>query len=56
MGKHEVTQGEFLELFEENPSRFKLGLNHPVDNTSWDVAMLYCERLTQREARSWKIT
>ena len=55
MGKHEVTQGEFLELFEENPSRFKLGLNHPVDNTSWDVAMLYCERLTQREAKAGRL-
>jgi formylglycine-generating enzyme required for sulfatase activity len=55
MGKNEVTQGEFLELFEENPSRFKLGLNHPVDNTSWDIAMLYCERLTQREASAGRL-
>lgn len=55
MGKYEVTQGEFLELFEENPSRFKLGLDHPVDNTSWDMAMLYCERLTQREAQAGRL-
>ncbi|MDA7524292.1 formylglycine-generating enzyme family protein [Verrucomicrobia bacterium] len=55
MGRYEVTQGEYLELFEENPSRFKLGLDYPVENTSWDMAMLYCERLTQREAEAGRL-
>ena len=55
MGRYEVTQGEYLELFEENPSRFKLGLDYPVENTNWDIAMLYCERLTQREAEAGRL-
>ena len=55
MGRNEVTQGEYVDLMQENPSRFKFGSDHPVENTSWEMAMRYCERLTERESRAGRL-
>ena len=55
MGKHEITQGEYLDLIQDNPSRFKLGENFPVENTSWEMAMHYCQVLTERESKAGRL-
>jgi eukaryotic-like serine/threonine-protein kinase len=58
MGKHEVTQGEYLAVVGSNPSYFNgvqgetdygTDLNRPVESVSWDDAVAYCAALTARE-------
>jgi len=50
LGKYEVTQREWAALMKGNPSHFKeTGQLAPVEQVSWDDAMEYCRRLTERE-------
>jgi formylglycine-generating enzyme required for sulfatase activity len=55
MGKHEVTQGESLEVMGINSSRFTGDDNRPVEMVSWSFATNYCARLTQRERAAGRI-
>jgi formylglycine-generating enzyme required for sulfatase activity len=64
MGRHEVTQGEYLEVMGENPS-FHNGvrgavdwgtdLSRPVERVSWDDAVRYCSLLSARERAAGRI-
>jgi formylglycine-generating enzyme required for sulfatase activity len=59
MGRHEVTQGEYLDVMGINPSHFNgvrwgsidygTDLKRPVEQVSWDDAVAYCAALTDRE-------
>jgi formylglycine-generating enzyme required for sulfatase activity len=50
LGKYAVTQGQWAVLVGNNPSDFKqVGKDAPVENVSWDDAMAFCKRLTERE-------
>ncbi len=49
MGRHEVTQAEYVALMGVSSSVFQ-GETHPVDNVSWEDAREYCARLTLRES------
>jgi formylglycine-generating enzyme required for sulfatase activity len=51
MGRHEVTQAEFLATTGINPS-LSVGPQLPVDSVSWDDAVTYCALLTAAEALS----
>lgn len=42
IGKHEVTQTEWLQLMGGNPSRFRGG-SRPVDSVSWGECQSFCE-------------
>jgi formylglycine-generating enzyme required for sulfatase activity len=46
MGKHEVTQGEYLAVVGSNPSQFTGDPNRPVESVSWPEATNYCALLT----------
>lgn len=54
-GKYEVTQREYNAVMGKNPSRFK-GKNLPVECVSWDEAVKFCEKLTERERMLGRIS
>ncbi len=65
MGKHEVTQGEYLAVMGSNPSYFTTNdwngnpippdLSRPVEAVSWTDATVYCAALTERERVAGRI-
>jgi formylglycine-generating enzyme required for sulfatase activity len=55
MSDHEVTQAEYNAVMGSNPSNFR-GLNLPVETVSWNDAVTYCQKLTERERAGGRIT
>jgi len=45
MGKYEVTQREWKRVMGSNPSLFKKGDNHPVENVSYNDTVLFIRKL-----------
>ena len=58
LSDHEVTQGEYESVMETNPSVFTAtgGPNLPVEQVSWFEALLYCQKLTERDQAASRIT
>ena len=56
LSDHEVTQSEYLSVMGITPSFFKGDLNRPVETVSWDDAVEYCRKLTERERAEGRIT
>ncbi|MFA6714394.1 MAG: SUMF1/EgtB/PvdO family nonheme iron enzyme [Victivallaceae bacterium] len=54
IGKYEVTQSEYRKIMGSNPSHFK-GDNLPVEKVSWNNAVRFCERLTERERKAGRL-
>jgi formylglycine-generating enzyme required for sulfatase activity len=54
LGKTELTQAQWQAVMRSNPSRFR-GTDRPVENVSWDMAMLFCRRLTDRARAAGKL-
>jgi formylglycine-generating enzyme required for sulfatase activity len=55
MGKHEVTQREYLDVVGSNPSQFTGDLSRPVETVSWPEATNYCALLTAQQLAAGRI-
>lgn len=49
IGRYEVTQAQWQEVMESNPSHFADCADCPVENVSWDDVQLFMDRLNQQE-------
>ncbi len=54
LGKYEVTQAQWTEVMETNPSEFA-GDDLPVEMVSWKDAMGFCQKLTELERAAGRI-
>ncbi|WP_414621420.1 SUMF1/EgtB/PvdO family nonheme iron enzyme [Calothrix sp. CCY 0018] len=54
MGKFPVTQLQYQTIMGENPSHFK-GINKPVECVSWDNAVEFCARISQRTGKTYRL-
>ena len=54
LGTYEVTQAEYERIMDENPSRFK-GSKRPVERVSWNDAVVFCKRLSEKEGRAYRL-
>ena len=56
MGKYPVTQAQYQAITGTNPSRFSFkGNNRPVERVSWYDAVEFCEKLSQRTGKNYRL-
>ncbi len=48
MGKHEVTQAQWLKIMETNPAHFRENLQNPVDMVSWEDSQAFIGKLNRK--------
>jgi formylglycine-generating enzyme required for sulfatase activity len=54
MGKYPVTQAQYQAIMGNNPSHFK-GDNRPVESVSWDDAVAFCQKLSQKIGKNYQL-
>ncbi|MBU4486442.1 MAG: SUMF1/EgtB/PvdO family nonheme iron enzyme [Candidatus Delongbacteria bacterium] len=54
IGKYEVTQAQYQAVMGKNPSNFK-GDNLPVESVTWNDAVEYCRKLSQKEGVTYRL-
>ncbi len=54
LGKTPVTQAQYESVMGRNPARFK-GADFPVESISWEEAMTFCRKLTERERAAGRL-
>jgi len=55
IGKYEVTQGEWEEIMEDNPSKDIIGNNYPVEHTTWYEAQEFIKKLNQKTGQNYRL-
>jgi len=55
IGRHIVTQGQWAKVMGSNPSRFRKGGDHPVENVSWDDVQRFIRRLNGKTGRKYRL-
>ncbi|MEH2124725.1 MAG: SUMF1/EgtB/PvdO family nonheme iron enzyme [Nostoc sp.] len=54
MGKYEITQAQYQTIMGNNPSYFK-GEKRPVEQVSWDDAVEFCQKLSQKRGKTYRL-
>lgn len=54
MGKYPVTQAQYQAIMGTNPSDFN-GSNRPVERVIWNDAIAFCEKLSQRIGKNYRL-
>jgi formylglycine-generating enzyme required for sulfatase activity len=55
MSKYPITQKQYLAVMEDNPSRFKGDENCPVENVTWNMAVEFCQKLSQSTGQAVRL-
>jgi len=56
MGKYELTQAQYQAIIGTNPAYFKdKGDNRPVENVSWNDAVTFCQKLSQKTGKNYRL-
>ena len=55
LGVYEVTQKQYEQVMHTNPSRFGGDWRRPVESVSWDDAVEFCRRLSNKEPREYRL-
>jgi len=55
LGVTEVTQEQYERVMGENPSKFKGDPQRPVEQVSWDDAVAFCRKLSEKEGRTYRL-
>lgn len=54
LGKYQVTQAQWEAIMGPKPSLFK-GPNRPVDRVSWNEAVEFCQKLSQKSGKDYRL-
>jgi formylglycine-generating enzyme required for sulfatase activity/tRNA A-37 threonylcarbamoyl transferase component Bud32 len=54
IGKYTLTQAQYQAIIGSNPAYFK-GNNRPVEQVSWDDAVAFCQKLSQKTGKNYKL-
>ncbi|WP_040896975.1 SUMF1/EgtB/PvdO family nonheme iron enzyme [Xenococcus sp. PCC 7305] len=54
MGKFQITQAQYQEVMNNNPSHFK-GNDLPVEQVSWEDAVEFCQRISEKTGNKYRL-
>ncbi len=55
IGRYEVTQGQWKAIMGDNPAKFKVQDNYPVESVSWDDAQEFIKRLNNKTGKRYRL-